>query len=81
MTGYHEMDSCYIALQYADFQPEMAQALTPCMMSWDDGCWILDLTPCLSYWRLEMTPTPCTPLCRGLSADGDHCPASSRSCI
>ena len=75
MINSHEIDSCYIALQCAHFEPEMAQALTPSMMAWDDECWLLDLTPCLSYWRMEACRARLTKR-HALPQDKHHEPSS-----
>lgn len=42
----------YIALRASQICPEDLQTLTPRLMQWEADLWLLDLKPCISYWRL-----------------------------
>lgn len=42
----------YLALELEEDQDELIlQALTPKIMAWSDGVWLLDLSRCASYWQ------------------------------
>ncbi len=41
----------YLAIEGRDLTAEQLRILTPRLMSWEDDVWLLDVTPCLSYWR------------------------------
>ncbi len=44
--------SCYLALRASSLSGEALRALTPKLMLWENDVWVLDLSPCLSYWEL-----------------------------
>ncbi len=46
-------EPCFIALIHPELRAEDLETLTPRLMQWEADLWLLDLKPCLSYWRLQ----------------------------
>lgn len=44
---------CFIAIKSSTLSAVELQTITPRFMTWDEDTWLLDLTPCLSYWQLQ----------------------------
>lgn len=55
--------SRFLALRMPGLSPEKTpasiQALTPRVMRWDDEIWLLDLSPCESYWLAQAAMRHC----------------------
>jgi hypothetical protein len=63
--------SVYLTVISTDLELENLHILTPHVMLWDEGIWLLNLTACLSYWQLE-AQAKCETLSQTLQRILDH---------
>ncbi len=48
-------------------------SLSPRVMAWDDNTWIVDLTPCLSYWQVKAKSEDITSYLTSILGEDAHC--------